>query len=178
MLLLHLHKDQNVVQVHYHNPFGYEGPEDVVHHSLEGGRTVGYSEEHYERFKEAVVGVEGCFPFISRLDAYVVETPSDIKFCEVLGSVELGDKFGDEGERVLVLDGYSVQHMIVLDQLERAIFLLNEEHRGCYGGLGRSYLSSVTPLENFLWKYNMGYTLYPWISLLESTLEISYKPQT
>jgi len=36
----------------------------------------------------------------------------------------------------------------------------------------------VTPLENFLRKCNMGYTLYPWISLLESTLETSYKPQT
>jgi len=37
---------------------------------------------------------------------------------------------------------------------------------------------TVTPLENFLWKYSMGYTLYPWISLLEPTLETSYKPQT
>jgi len=36
----------------------------------------------------------------------------------------------------------------------------------------------VTSLENFLWKCNMGYILYPWISLLESTLETSYKPQT
>jgi len=34
----------------------------------------------------------------------------------------------------------------------------------------------VTPLENFLRKYSIGYTLYPWISLLESTLETSYKP--
>ena len=143
MLLLHLHKDQNVVQVHYHNPFGYEGPEDVVHHSLEGGRTVGYSEEHYERFKEAVVGVEGCFPFISRLDAYVVETPSDIKFCEVLSSVELGDKLGDEGKGVSILNGYSIQCTIVLDQPEQAIFLLNKEHRGCYRGFGRSDLSSM-----------------------------------
>jgi len=39
-------------------------------------------------------------------------------------------------------------------------------------------LVAVTPLENFLRKCNMGYTLYPWISLLESTLETSYKPQT
>jgi len=38
--------------------------------------------------------------------------------------------------------------------------------------------AAVTLLENFLWKCNMGYTLYPWISLLESTLETSYKPQT
>jgi len=37
---------------------------------------------------------------------------------------------------------------------------------------------AVTLLENFLWKCNMRYTLYPWISLLESTLETSYKPQT
>jgi len=37
---------------------------------------------------------------------------------------------------------------------------------------------AIMLLENFLWKYSMGYTLYPWISLLESTLETSYKPQT
>ena len=37
VFLLCLCKDQNVVQVHYHDPFSYEGPEDVVHHSLEGG---------------------------------------------------------------------------------------------------------------------------------------------
>jgi len=86
MLLLYLCKDQNVVQVHYHNPFGYEGPEDVVHYSLEGGRTVGHSKEHYERFEEATVGTEGHFPFISGLDVYIVETLLDIKFCEVLVS--------------------------------------------------------------------------------------------
>jgi len=40
------------------------------------------------------------------------------------------------------------------------------------------YCSGVTSLENFLQECNIGYTLYPWISLLESTLETSYKPQT
>jgi len=34
----------------------------------------------------------------------------------------------------------------------------------------------VTLLENFLQKCSMGYNLYPWISLLEFTLETSYKP--
>jgi len=103
-----LRKDQNVVQVYHYNPFSYEGSEDVVHHSLEGDRTVGHSEEHYERFEEAMVGAEGCFPFISRLDMYVIETPLDIKFCEVPGSVELGDEFRDERKGVSVLDGYSI----------------------------------------------------------------------
>jgi len=118
MFLLCLCKDQNVVQVHYHDPFSYEGPEDVVHHSLESSRTISHSEEHHERFEKAIIGAEGCLPFISRLDMYIIETPSDIKLCEVLGSMELGDKFGDEGEGISVLDGYGVQRTIVLDQPE------------------------------------------------------------
>ena len=62
--------------------------------------------------------MEGCFPFISGLDLYVIETPLDIKLCEVLGSAELGDELGDEGEEVPVLDSYGVQRAIALDQLE------------------------------------------------------------
>ena len=52
-----------------------------------------------------------------------------------MGSAELGDEFRDEREKVPVLDSYGIQHAIVLDQPERTVFLLNEEHRGCYGGL-------------------------------------------
>jgi len=115
MFLFCLHEDQNVVQVHHYDPFGYESSEDVVHHSLEGGGTVGHSEEHHKRLEETVVGAEGCFLFISGLDTYIIETSSDIKFCEVLGSVELGDEFRDEREEVPVLDGYGVQCTIVLD---------------------------------------------------------------
>ena len=59
--------------------------------------------------------MEGRLPFISGLDTYIIETPSDIKFCEVPGSAELGDELGDEREGVPVLDGYSVQRAIVLD---------------------------------------------------------------
>jgi len=115
VFLFHLHKDQNIVQVYYYDPFGYESSEDIVYHSLEGSRTVGHSEEHHERFKEAAIGTEGCLLFISGLDAHIVETPVDVKFYEVLGSMELGDKFGDEGKGVFILDGYGVQHMIVLN---------------------------------------------------------------
>jgi len=85
---------------------------------LEGGGTVSHSEEHHERLKETAVGAEGHLSFISRLDTYVIETPSDIKFCEVPGSAELGDEFGDEREGVPVFDGYGVQRAIVLDQPE------------------------------------------------------------
>ena len=78
MFLFHLRKDQNVVQVHYYDPLSYKGSEDVVYHSLESGRTIGYSKEHYERFKEATIGIGGCFLFISRLDVYVIRTPADV----------------------------------------------------------------------------------------------------
>jgi len=115
MLLFCLRKDQDVVQVHYNNPFRYDSSEDVVHHSLKGSGAVGHSEEHYEGFKEASVGAKGHFPLISRLDAYIIETPVDIQFCEVPGSAELGDEFGDERERIFILDGYGVQSTVVLD---------------------------------------------------------------
>jgi len=85
---------------------------------LEDGRTVGHFKEHHERLEETAVGAEGRLPFISGLDMYVIETPSDIKFCEVPGSAKLGDEFGDEREGVPVLDGYGVQHTIVLNQPE------------------------------------------------------------
>ena len=82
---------------------------------MEGSGTVGHFKKHHKRFEEAVVGVEGRFPFISRLDAYIIEAPADIEFCEVFSSAELRDEFGDEGERISVLDSYGVQCAIVLD---------------------------------------------------------------
>jgi len=65
---------------------------------LEGGGTVGHSKEHHKRFKEAAVGAEGCLPFVSGLDTYIIETPLNVKLCEVLGSAKLGDELGDEGD--------------------------------------------------------------------------------
>ena len=85
MLLFCLRKDQNVVQVYYNDSFCYEGSEDVVHHSLEGSGAVGHSKKHYEGFKEATVGAEGHLPFISGIDAYIIETLVDVQFCEILG---------------------------------------------------------------------------------------------
>jgi len=90
-----------------------------------------------------VVSAEGHFPFISRLNAYIIEAPANIQFREVPSSVELGDEFGDKREGISVLDSYGIQYMIVLDQLEQAIFLFNEEHKGCYGEFGGLNSSSM-----------------------------------
>jgi len=82
---------------------------------LEGSGAVGHSEEHHKGFEEAAISAEGCFPFISGLDAYIIEVPADIEFCEVFSSMELRDEFGDKGERISVLDGHGIQCAIVLD---------------------------------------------------------------
>jgi len=82
---------------------------------LEGSGAVGHSKKHHERFKEAAMGTEGRLLFISGLDVHIVEPLPDVKFCEVLGSAELGDEFGDERKRIPVLDSHSVQRTIVLD---------------------------------------------------------------
>ena len=47
MFLFCPNKDQDIVQIDHHDAFCYEVSEDVVHHGLESGQTVGYSEEHY-----------------------------------------------------------------------------------------------------------------------------------
>jgi len=116
---------------------------DLIHYGLEGSGAVGHFEEHHERFKEATVSAEGCFPFISELDTYIIEAPVNIEFCKVSSFAELRDEFRDKGERISVLDGHSVQRVIVLDQLEQTIFFFNKEHRDCNRRFGRSDLSGT-----------------------------------
>ena len=47
MLFLCPSKDQDIVQIDYHNAFRYKVLEDVIHHGLEDGQTISYSKEHY-----------------------------------------------------------------------------------------------------------------------------------
>ena len=78
MFFLHLGEDQDVVQIDHHDTLCYEVPEDVVHHGLEGGRTIGHFKEHYQGFEQTSIGLEGCLPLVPGLNADVVETLADI----------------------------------------------------------------------------------------------------
>jgi len=60
------------------NIFRYEVLEDVIYHGLEGGWTVSHSKEHYQGFEQASIGLESRLPLVSRLNANVVETPTDV----------------------------------------------------------------------------------------------------
>jgi len=59
VLFLCLGKDQDVIQIDHHNAFCYEVLENVIHYGLKGGRAVGHSKEHYQGFKQALIGSEG-----------------------------------------------------------------------------------------------------------------------
>ena len=53
-----------------------------------------------------------------------------IDLCLTRGVKEVGD----EGWRVPILLGYSIESLVVNTQLERAILLFDKEDRGCMGG--------------------------------------------
>jgi len=50
-----LREDEDVVQIDHDHAFQDEVLEDVVHHRLEGGRTVREAEEHDKGFVQAAV---------------------------------------------------------------------------------------------------------------------------
>jgi len=59
VLFLCLGKDQDVIQIDHYNAFCYEVLEDVIYYGLEGGQAVGHPKEHYQGFKQALIGLEG-----------------------------------------------------------------------------------------------------------------------
>src|SRR3982750_1205089 len=122
-----LGEDQDVIQVYHNHTFRDHILEDLVHHGLEGGRTIGETKEHDKRFKETSVSAKGSLPLISFFDADIVETPMNVKLGEVARTTKLVDKVRDERERVLVLHSHIVEHAIVLDQTKGAILFLHKE---------------------------------------------------
>jgi len=52
--------------------------EYCVHHSLEGSRGIGESEEHYRWFKESLIGYECHFVLVFRCNSDRVVSPPDV----------------------------------------------------------------------------------------------------
>ena len=83
------HEDQNVIKVHTYNAFSNQILEDVIHYLLEGRWGIGQSKKHYPGFKESLICMKGHLPFITIFHMHNIVSPSNIKFCEVLGSSKL-----------------------------------------------------------------------------------------
>ena len=82
-------EDQNIVEVHTYDTFSNQILEDVIHHCLEGRWGVAQSEKHHQGFKESSICMKGHLPFIAVFHTHIIVSPSNIKFCEVLGSSKL-----------------------------------------------------------------------------------------
>ncbi|KLO07381.1 hypothetical protein SCHPADRAFT_836838, partial [Schizopora paradoxa] len=126
-----LSEDENVVHVNTDISISDKVSEDVVHHGLEGRRTVGEAKEHHKRLKHPLVRLERCFPLVARSDLDII-CPSDIELGEEPSSLELMNEVVDERERVLVLHSDGVQVAIVLNWPKRAILFLDKEERCCH----------------------------------------------
>ena len=121
-------EDQNVIHVNTDNTLHDEVMEDLIHHGLEGGRTVSETEVHYQRLEETMVCLECHLPFISFLDVDIVVAPADVQFGKIPCTLESVDQVVDEGEWVVVFLHDGVQCVVVLDEVEFSI-LLDEENQ-------------------------------------------------
>ncbi|KAG5349253.1 hypothetical protein C0989_004994, partial [Termitomyces sp. Mn162] len=110
----HFGVNEDVIKVHAYYTLCNEVPEDVVHYGLEGGWAVGETKEYDEQLEQSPVGLEGCLPLVSFLNAHIVVTPLDIQFSEVLHAPEVVNELGDEGEGVTVLHCHGVEYPVVL----------------------------------------------------------------
>lgn len=66
-------KDQNIIQIYYHDTFCYEVLKNVIHHSLEGDWAIGHTKEHYQKFEKTMVYIDGSIPLFTGLDTDIVE---------------------------------------------------------------------------------------------------------
>lgn len=94
--------------------------------------TVCHAKKHDKGLKNTSVDVESSLPFISRFDLNIVKPPMDIQLCKVLSSLKLRNKLWNEQKQILVLDSHRVEYIVVLNQLERAILLLDKKDRYYY----------------------------------------------
>ena len=95
LLFQYLDKDQNIVQVHYHDIFYYEVLKNVIHHSLESSSAVCHNKEYYQEFKKTAVYIEDSLPLITRLDANIVEASAHVQLSKVLGILNFCHRFGN-----------------------------------------------------------------------------------
>ena len=103
---------------------------NVIHHCLKGGRQVAEAKEHDTWFIQPSVCPEGCLVLISLLDVNIVETPSQVKLHEILGTAQSVQDVRDKWEWVRVFDHHCVELLVVLDEVQGSIFLLDEEYWG------------------------------------------------
>jgi hypothetical protein len=65
--------------------------EDLIHHSLEGGWTIGETKVQHKWLKEAAICVEGCLPLVALSDTDIIVSPVHVELGKVAHTLEVMD---------------------------------------------------------------------------------------
>ena len=109
--------------------------QDIVNERLVIGWRVCQSFPHDQWFVQPVVRPEGCFPFVSFFDSYVVKSPTNVKFGKDFGPSKTVKNGFDSRKGVFVSDGPRVDPSIVLCGSFFSILFGDEEEGGHVWGL-------------------------------------------
>jgi len=81
MVLLHgFSVDEDVVEVHADHSFHNEVLKDLIHHCLEGRRTVCKAKEHHQWFEQPVTHLKHSLPLVTFLHSHILVPPLHIQF--------------------------------------------------------------------------------------------------
>jgi len=84
--------DEDVIEVHTDHSLHNKVLKDLIHHCLEGRRTVCKAKEHHQWFEQLKTHPKCSLPFITFLHSHILIPPLHIQFHEVFGAMKLVDK--------------------------------------------------------------------------------------
>src|SRR5271168_422093 len=99
--------------------------------------------------------LESGFPLISVFDAYIIISPSDIKFGEVFSPFQLIDEFRNKRKRICVLDSSFIEYSIILTGSQFSIFLVDKEKWRCHGRFRGSDVSFLEIVVNKVLEFSL-----------------------
>jgi len=106
--------DEDVVKVHADHSIHNKVLKDLIHHCLEGGRTVCKAKEHHQWFEQPVTCLKCSLLFVTFLHSHILIPPSHIQLHEVFCAAKLVDKVQNERKRVAILDHHCIEGTIIL----------------------------------------------------------------
>ena len=102
--------------------------EYIIHHLLECTWTVTHTKEHDNGFIRSNGCDECSFPFITIFDMHIVVPSSEVHLCIYYALFELIDELGDQGQRVVILDGAFIEIPVIDHHVFLAILLWYEKY--------------------------------------------------
>jgi hypothetical protein len=110
-------EDQDVIKIYGDNSLCDKILENLIHHYLEGGQTIGEITVHHEWLKEALVCMEHCLPLIALTDTDIVVSPAHMKLCEIVYALEAMDQVVNQWQWVMILPCDSIKGTVVLHKV-------------------------------------------------------------